>query len=241
MTGCIEPLFGAEAPYRRIYPDLPGMGKSPANPSIHNAEDLLEVLRLFIRQVIGEEDFLLVGQSYGGYLSLGLIHSLPDPVAGLFLLCPCTVSDRGARRLPTRVVVKEQISPIPAAEEEAFREFAGYAAVLTDETWARYRAEILPGLICADSTFTDAYQANGYGFSFEGELRGALSFHGPACFLTGAMDDCVGYEDAFVLMPGFSRATFATVDGAGHNLQIEAPETFRFFFLDWLERTASMP
>ncbi|MDR1770211.1 MAG: alpha/beta hydrolase [Hungatella sp.] len=50
---------------------MPGFGSSKGNPSIKNADDMLAFLINFIKEVIKDESFLLVGQSYGGYLSLG--------------------------------------------------------------------------------------------------------------------------------------------------------------------------
>jgi len=72
MTGCLEPFFQDIEGYRRIYLDMPGMGKTPARDWIKNADMMLDVLKQFIKGVIGDEGFLLVGTSYGGYMSLGL-------------------------------------------------------------------------------------------------------------------------------------------------------------------------
>ena len=33
MEGCLEPIFEKHAGYKRIYLDLPGMGRSDANPA----------------------------------------------------------------------------------------------------------------------------------------------------------------------------------------------------------------
>lgn len=41
MLGCLEPLFAGRSGYRRLYPDLPGMGKSPAPPSVASSDDML--------------------------------------------------------------------------------------------------------------------------------------------------------------------------------------------------------
>ncbi|MFD2469254.1 alpha/beta fold hydrolase [Amycolatopsis silviterrae] len=32
MTGCLEPVFARRPGFRRIYPDLPGMGDRPPGP-----------------------------------------------------------------------------------------------------------------------------------------------------------------------------------------------------------------
>jgi pimeloyl-ACP methyl ester carboxylesterase len=39
MLGCLEPVFAKQAGYRRLYPDLPGMGNAPAPPSIASSDD----------------------------------------------------------------------------------------------------------------------------------------------------------------------------------------------------------
>ncbi len=72
MSGCVEPIMDSLDNYRRIYIDLPGFGSSKVNPSIKNADDMLAFLTNFIKEVIKDESFLLVGQSYDGYLSLRL-------------------------------------------------------------------------------------------------------------------------------------------------------------------------
>ncbi len=240
LSGCIEPILGAKAGVRRIYIDLPGMGASPVNPLIQSADNMLDAVAAFADQVIGNRAFLLFGQSYGAYLSLGLAFRSIRPVAGLFLLCPCTVADRTARDLPARTIVKRESVAVPRQEEDAFADFLRYAAIATEETWTRYKAEVLPGLACANGGFVTAYQGGGYGFSFENELRSTLRFDGPAHFLTGAMDDCVGYADAYKLLHGFSRGSFTIVEGAGHNLQIEYPHYFDFVFRDWMDRSRRM-
>lgn len=65
MTGCLEPVFGACEGYRRLYPDLPGMGRSSA-AGVDCADDVLARLEDLVDQRIGTEPFLLVGESYGG-------------------------------------------------------------------------------------------------------------------------------------------------------------------------------
>jgi len=71
---------------------LPGFGSSKVNPSIKNADDMLAFLINFIKEVIKDESFLLVGQSYGGYLSLGLMLKAGLNIRGVFFLCPCVIS-----------------------------------------------------------------------------------------------------------------------------------------------------
>ena len=42
MTGCLEPVFAARShAYRRLYPDLPGMGATPAD-AVASSDDMLD-------------------------------------------------------------------------------------------------------------------------------------------------------------------------------------------------------
>ena len=45
-----------------------------------------------------------------------------------------------------------------------------------------------------------------------------------------------GYEDQYALLPHYPRATYAVLDIAGHNLQIEQPELIGVLIREWLER-----
>jgi pimeloyl-ACP methyl ester carboxylesterase len=47
-----------------------------------------------------------------------------------------------------------------------------------------------------------------------------------------------GFEDQYVLLPHYPRATFAVLDVAGHNLQIEQPELFAALIREWLRRVS---
>lgn len=48
---CFEPAFEGVEGYRRIYPDLPGMGQTAAPDRLGSAEDVLEVLLAFADEV----------------------------------------------------------------------------------------------------------------------------------------------------------------------------------------------
>lgn len=234
LSRCLEPIFQNKKGVRRIYIDLPGMGQSPASKQIQNADNMLHILKGFICEIIGDENFLLAGQSYGGYMSLGLLFELKERIDGLFLLCPCTVAEREKRVLPPKqTLVKDSRLVSRYSENKDFQEFMEFAVLITENTWDRYRNEILPGLQSADTAFTEQYQSTGYSFSFRDEME-KMKFDNPTCALTGRQDDCVGYMDTFQLMQNFSRSTFAIVDRAGHNLQIESPGLFKSHFEAWI-------
>ena len=63
-----------------------------------------------------------------------------------------------------------------------------------------------------------------------------IRFDKPTLFLCGRQDNCVGYKDLEKLLDDYRRASFAILDGAGHNLQIEQNSLFQEIVRNWLER-----
>ncbi|MDU2241011.1 MAG: alpha/beta hydrolase, partial [Paenibacillus sp.] len=49
-------------------------------------------------------------------------------------------------------------------------------------------------------------------------------------------DAAVGYADALRLLEQYPRGTFAVMDRAGHNLQIEQEGAFNALMNEWLDR-----
>lgn len=59
MKGCMEPVFQSSvASWKRIYFDLPGMGKTKAEPWINNSDQMLDIVLGFIDTVIPNEHFV---------------------------------------------------------------------------------------------------------------------------------------------------------------------------------------
>ncbi|OAA84749.1 hypothetical protein WY13_02648 [Clostridium ljungdahlii] len=63
----MEPVFKNREEYKRIYIDLPGMGKTKPENWIVNLNIMLDIVIDFIEKVIPNTNFLLVVESYGGY------------------------------------------------------------------------------------------------------------------------------------------------------------------------------
>src|ERR687889_1579206 len=64
---CFEPLLDGVAGLRRVYPDLPGMGRTVAPGTLRSADDVLDVLLEFADEVAGGTAPLLIGHSAGAY------------------------------------------------------------------------------------------------------------------------------------------------------------------------------
>lgn len=233
MSGCMESVFANKPGYKRIYLDLPGMGATTAKPWIRGADDILDLLIGFIDAVIPDENFLLAGESFGGYLARGIVHKLSSKVDGLFLLCPSIKTKRvpkAQRDLPTHVVLKQADTLLAELEPLDAEAFNAIQVMQNKNIWERYRNEILSGIKIADFAFLHELQTR---FSFDlDSMEG--SFIKPTLFLMGRQDSYEGYKDAWTILERYPRATFAVIDRAGHNLQIEQPEIFISLMNEWL-------
>ena len=66
VMACLEPVFEGLPGYRRIYPDLPGAGRTPAPETIGRADDVLDVLLGLVDRVAGDRPMVVIGHSAGG-------------------------------------------------------------------------------------------------------------------------------------------------------------------------------
>src|SRR4051812_8638374 len=99
---CFEPALEGVAGLRRIYPDLPGMGRTIAPEGLRSADDVVDTLLAFADEVTGGAAHLLIGHSAGAYYAQGMTTQRAAQVAGLALVCPLTP---GARDVPEHRVV----------------------------------------------------------------------------------------------------------------------------------------
>lgn len=227
----MEPVFEKREGWRRIYLDLPGMGRSRNYAGIESTDGMLDAVLELIDQLIPESRFAVAGESYGGYLTRGIIARQAERVEGAALICPVVVPDK-ERSLPPHTVLVEDPTLIAELRPEEYEDFRSMGVVLERRTWERYAEEIVPGCQLADAAFLDKIRAR-YGFSFSIDRE---EFDAPSLFLHGKQDATVGYADALRLLEQYPRGTFAVMDRAGHNLQIEQENAFNMLVNEWLDR-----
>jgi pimeloyl-ACP methyl ester carboxylesterase len=239
MLGCLEPIFTRRTGYRRLYPDLPAMGRSPAPESIASSDDMLDAVQDFVDDHIDDQPFLLVGESYGGYLARALAAARPAQVLGLALICPAGIAlEHADRTLPERQVLRPDPALLESIDDpQVAEEFASVSVVQTPETLRRFREEVMSGVSIAD-TEAMARIRKRWRLAVDPPEDGR-QFDRPTLILTGRQDDSVGYMDQLALLPNYPRASFAVLDVAGHNLQIEQPDLFDALMLEWLDRVAA--
>lgn len=232
MKGAFEPILRKKRGVRRIYVDLPGMGRS-RNVGVGNADDMLNALLEFIEKTLPREKVSLVGESYGGYLAQGIFEKLPERVEGMLLLCPVVHPHPKDRALPQFQVRRRDDAFLKRVRSSTKADFESMTATQTQATWKAFQKDILPGIELHDRAFCEKYFQTGYGFR---RPPVCPKVDVPLLVLTGRQDPVVGFEDAFAHFKASKLATFAVLDGAGHNLQIECSKLFSALVQDWLER-----
>lgn len=220
---CFEPGLGAHDGYRRIYPDLPGMGLTPAPPSLRSATDVLDTLLGFIDGVAGADDLLIIGHSAGAYYAQAIAARRPNRVAGLALVCPLLAT---VREVPEhRAVV--------ADGELGTEEFRSYFVVQTRPMLERYEQFVAPAIPLADQAAMERI-----GERWELEATSEPPYAGPVLVVAGRQDSAVGYAAAADLLELYPGATLAVLDGAGHALPHEQPSVLAALVDEWLARSA---
>jgi pimeloyl-ACP methyl ester carboxylesterase len=237
MKGCLEPIFASRPRWKRIYFDLPGMGKTRGESWIDSSDKMLEVVLAFVDHVIPNQNFLVIGESYGGYLARGILAKRTESIDGLMLICPLVIPKPGERTLPIQKVVIEDRKLLSELTPSDAFEFASMAVVQNRSTWERFRDEVLVGVKAADSVYLQQLQRNAYEFSFPVDPL-PNPYDKPVLILAGRQDTSVGYEDDWSIIGNYPRATFAVLDMAGHNLQIEQANVFNALTYEWLDRVA---
>jgi pimeloyl-ACP methyl ester carboxylesterase len=232
LSGCMEPIFNEKKGWRRIYLDLPGMGLTKNYAAINSSDDMLEAVLAFIQAVLPNQDYLIVGESYGGYLERGIIEKQKEHILGAAFICPCIIPLKEERSIEPHQVMKIDNQFISRLSKEDLEDFKANSIVLDEYNWLRYREEILTGCTIANEQFLEKVK-NEYAFSFKIDQS---EFNKPSVFLLGRQDSSVGYKDALKIIDKYPRGTFAVMDIAGHNLQIEQSQLFNSLISEWLDR-----
>jgi pimeloyl-ACP methyl ester carboxylesterase len=218
---CFEPLLHGVAGLRRIYPDLPGMGRTIAPGTLSSADDVLDTLLDFADQVSGGAAHLLIGHSAGAYYAQAMAARRPAQVAGLALVCPLLP---GTRDVPGhRIVVGSG-----GIGDDVFR---SYFVIQTAEMLERYERSVAPAAALVDEAALERIGAR-----WTLTPSDAPAYAGPTLVVAGRLDSTVGYAAATDLVDHYPHASLAVVDDAGHALPHEQPALLRALLAEWLAR-----
>ncbi|TXT56265.1 MAG: Pimeloyl-ACP methyl ester carboxylesterase [Promethearchaeota archaeon] len=235
MKGSLEPIFTQRKGYRRIYFDLPGMGKTSGYEWIESADDILDTIIEFIDEVVPEKNFILIGDSYGAYLARGILHKKWEQVDGICLISPVIIPEKEKRELPDHEIIFQDKTFLSTHNSSELSEFQQLMVIQNERTWNRFQDEIFTGIQLADPEFLKKVAENEYSFSFDVD-KFKDTFENPSLFIVGRQDAYVGYRDAITILDNFPHATFTILDAAGHGVQIEQEKLFNNLMNNWLTR-----
>ncbi|CAL9303929.1 alpha/beta fold hydrolase [Streptomyces sp. SudanB182_2057] len=232
----LEPVFAARRGWRRLYVDLPGSGRSPRLSGPVTAEAMAEAVLRFVDKVVGDEPFAVVGISYGGQLARQLIADRGPQVLGAALIAPLVKAD-GERTLPEREVPARDEALLAALDPADREAFTGIALYQDDAGWNAFRDHVLPGLRAHHREDAAALLK---AFLPRQSPESRFGTHdGTHLVVTGRQDHMVGWRDQLELLDHYPHATYAVVDGAGHNVHLDRPDTVHGLLGNWLDTLAA--
>jgi pimeloyl-ACP methyl ester carboxylesterase len=229
----LEPLFETRTGWRRIYPDLPGRGKTPGADWINSQDDILAVILDFLDGIAPGERVVVAGYSLGAYLAQGVAYKRGEQMDGLMLGAPAIAVDPAKRNYPPHQVLVQDPEFAAAVQPEE-QMLLQVAVVQSPQRLAAFRAAIKPGLMVADRDFIARVAVNGR-FSFDVNSL-PTPFPAPTLIVTGKQDSICGYREAWSILDNYPRGTFAVLDRAGHGLSEEQKGLYRALATEWLNR-----
>jgi pimeloyl-ACP methyl ester carboxylesterase len=237
MVSDMEPLFRKRDGWKRIYPDLPGHGKTPGSDWITDQDKMLEVVLDFIDKVIPGERFVLSGSSKGAYLARGVIHRRFESIDGLLLTVPVIFADGAKRDLPSHVTLVKDPVLVSELEPEEVEGFFQIAVVQNHKVLEYVRSNLSTAGELFDETFlskiVDLPENNNFSFAVDTLTE---PFPAPTLIVSGRQDSAAGYRDAWKILENFPRGTFVVLDRMGHLLGAEQETLFHSLASEWLDR-----
>ena len=135
LLSTVAPVFERRSGYRRLHVDLPGFGASPADPSIDSSDAAVDFVLELIGEVIGDERFLLVGQSWGAYLARAVIAERRDRILGVALDIPVVVATHADRDVAPRVILRDEPGVLDGVGLIDAGEFRQVAVIVDGPAW----------------------------------------------------------------------------------------------------------
>ncbi|MFI6078445.1 alpha/beta fold hydrolase [Actinoplanes sp. NPDC051343] len=229
----LDPTFERSGQWRRIYLDLPGATRSPAN-AVSSSQEVADAVIDEIRARVGEQPFAVLGNSFGGMIARYVAHELRPQVLGLATVAGVFIAPHAERTAPSRTVLRQQpeIEPLLG---EALEHYRVDAVVESLDDARAFQQYVLPGIEGVDQRAVDRISEH-YALDHEPEDAHPEPFQQPTLHITGRQDDVVGYTDAWSRIGHYPRASFAVLDAAGHNILFEQRELCSALIADWLRR-----
>jgi pimeloyl-ACP methyl ester carboxylesterase len=211
----VEALDG----YRRIAPDLPGLGESPLGEGPASMASYAAALGGCLDR-LGVESVVLCGLSMGGYIAFECLRRWPERIAGLALLDTRADADTEEGRLGRdRLIAEVRTRGTVAAADAMLPKLVGAATAAARPAWLpelRRRIERSPteGVVAALGAIKERPDST--------PLLWTITV--PTLVLVGAEDVITPPSLAEAMARGVPGATLVVVPGAGHLPTLEQPD-----------------
>ncbi len=210
--------------FRVITLDLKGHGDSDKPKSEYLMSDFAKELYDFINQLLGEEDYVLIGHSMGGMVVLTYAIN-PKYTANLMGLIPC-----GTSFTMENPVLSQMVEQLKTGEVKYDRKLGEVLSKLAfNGKFARKHKDLVQrnieeGLRCPDHVAIACMDAFVNKYNIESDLA---NISVPTLLLTGDKDSMVDGTSSEKMLTLISNATLDAIGpNVGHNLQIEQPEKY---------------
>jgi pimeloyl-ACP methyl ester carboxylesterase len=239
MEAVMEPLFAHRSGWRRIYPDLPGMGGQTPGPDwMTTTAQMIDVILAFVDAVIPGERFVVGGLSYGGLIARRVAQRRSALLDGIFLLVPAvggsTPPKQTLVRDPAFVAAMQKIAVQHGLEQEL--EGAIDMAVVQSPAFAAATEALVGSTHPVDKALIERLFQAPESTPESSPDYVDQPFPGPALIVTGRQDHVCGYQAAWDLLEVYPRATFAVLDRGGHILWVEQQTLVTALIGEWLDR-----
>ncbi|MBY4215245.1 alpha/beta hydrolase [Rhodococcus fascians] len=220
--------------WERHYIDLPGSGRSPRLSSM-SSEGVVDAVSNYIDTHFGDQDFALVGVSYGGFIARALHVRYGSRVLGSNLIAPA-VRSAGNRTVSPYIGAVERDNfelDIDESDRVFLDSFKAISPLHTYASWSAYHRHVVPGYQVHDREAAQELLLN-YNLEPLPEESLTSRLGGINVVITGRQDSVVGWRDQLELLDYYDRQTYVAVDGAGHNVHLDQPLLVGSLIESWL-------
>lgn len=218
------------AGYRVITPDLEGFGESSQPTGPLSMSDYADAL-VGLLDHLGIDRAVVGGMSMGGYVLLNLLDRHPQRLKGVLFLMTRAGADEPAGKQRRLALAEEVQSSGPAVIAAGFEEilFSPQTLVagrnLVEEVRGWMRSTSPAGLI-----------AGLHAMAGRGDYTELLHRFDVPALVVGAENDLAApLEQARILAEGLPRARMRIVPVAGHMANLEQPEIFNRYLVQFLQ------
>jgi pimeloyl-ACP methyl ester carboxylesterase len=229
----VAPLVAAGA--RVVLWDYLGHGLSdaPADPAAYHMDRVVEDLACVLDAAVGDEPAVVGGLSFGGLLSLHLALAQPRRVRALLLVD----TGPGFKNAEAQAGWEARVEKIAsAAERRGMGEYAARAAAqLVGQRTDTPAARAAHAAVAAQTPHGVANFARRVAGPASPVIDRLGEIDVPALVIVGEKDDAY-LRAADVLAARLPRAERRTIAGAGHIVNLDAPEVFESEVIAFLKR-----